>query len=106
MAKTKKKTISKLKIIFLVSLVYYLFWLVLAIYFSFKGVNYNFGLSLPASSTKIEYGLSAFKDTIVIGALYTIFYFWFIPLFQILYIIYACVKKKKQTNKVSKIEQN
>lgn len=90
-----RKRISKLKVIFLFSLVYYLFWLALAIYFSFKGVNYNFGLSLPASSTKIEYGLSAFKDTILIGGLYTIFYFWFIPLFQILYIIYTWIKKKK-----------
>ena len=86
------KKISKLKIFFLISLLYYVFWFIFAIYLSFKGIDS--GWPMPAMSNgDLIYGLDAFSSGIVIGLLYTIESFWFIPLYQVFYIISSIIKK-------------
>ena len=35
------------------------------------------------------YGFEAFFSGIIIGVLYTIELFWFIPLYQVIYLIYS-----------------
>ena len=79
-----------LKIIFIITMFYYIFWIVIAIYFSIRGIDS--GWAMPAMSNgKLIYGPEAFFSGIIIGILYTINYFWFVPLYQILYLIYKYV---------------
>lgn len=92
--KNNNKKISKFKIIFLISLLYYVFWFIFSIYLSFKGIDH--GWAMPAMSNgDLMYGFDAFSSGIVIGLLYTIQLFWFIPLYQVLYIIGCIIKKIK-----------
>ena len=89
MEKEKIQTNKKFnifKLIFLISLLYYAFWIILAIILSFTGID--FGWAMPAMSDgRLMYGIDAFKSGIIIAGLYTIEFFWFIPLYQIIYII-------------------
>ncbi len=81
-----KNNKSIFKTIFLLSLSYYLFWVVLSIYLSFRGIDS--GWAMPAMSNgDLVYGFEAFSSGIIIGVLYTLQFFWFIPLYQIIYII-------------------
>ena len=81
----KNKKISVFKIIFLISLLYYLWWILLSIYYYFNGIDS--GWAMPAMSNhKLMYGSEAFASGIVIGLLATIKVFWFIPLYQIIFI--------------------
>lgn len=85
------KRISILKFIFLISLLYYVFWIILSIYFFFHGVDS--GWAMPAMSNgNLMYGFEAFFSGIIIGVLYTIELFWFIPLYQVIYLIYSIIK--------------
>ena len=89
-AKSNKK-ISFFKIIFLLSLLYYIWWIVLSIYFCFKGIDS--GWAMPAMSNHdLMYGTEAFVSGIVIGLGATIQIFWFIPLYQVIYIICSIIK--------------
>ena len=55
----KRKTL--LKIIFLISLLYYIFWIVLSVFLSFKGVDS--GWAMPAMSNHdLMYGFDAFSS--------------------------------------------
>ena len=86
-------------IIFLISLLYYIWWIILSIYFSFKGIDS--GWAMPAMSNhELMYGYEAFLSGIVIGLLYTVQIFWFIPLYQVVYIICKMIKyfRKKSNN--------
>ena len=95
--KDNNKKISVFKIIFFISLLYYAFWFICAIYLSFKGVDH--GWAMPAiSNGKLMYGFDAFSSVIVIGVLYTITLFWFIPLYQLIYIIGCIIRKIKSKN--------
>ena len=77
---------SVFKIIFLISLLYYICWIVWSIFLSFKGIDS--GWAMPAMSNhNLMYGIDAFFSGIVIGLLYTIQFFWFIPLYQVIYIV-------------------
>ena len=85
------KRISILKLIFLISLLYYVFWIILSIYFFFHGIDS--GWAMPAMSNgDLMYGFEAFFSGIIIGVLYTIELFWFIPLYQVIYLIYSIIK--------------
>ena len=85
------KRISILKFIFLISLLYYVFWIILSIYFFFHGIDS--GWAMPAMSNgDLIYGFEAFFSGIIIGVLYTIELFWFIPLYQVIYLIYSIIK--------------
>jgi len=84
----KRKNLKKL--IFKISLLYYVFWFVFSIYLSFKGINH--GWAMPAMSNgDLIYGFDAFSSGIIIGLLYTIQFFWFIPLYQAIYIICSII---------------
>lgn len=89
MGKTESKNTKKnsiFKMIFLISLLYYVGWIAWSIYLSFKGVDS--GWAMPAmSNNDLMYGVDAFFSGIIIGFIYTICFFWFIPLYQIIYII-------------------
>lgn len=89
---------SFFKIIFLISLLYYIWWIALSIYFSIKGIDS--GWAMPAMSNhELMYGFDAFSSGIIIGLLYTIQFFWFIPLYQIIYIICIMINHfKKKSN--------
>ena len=85
-----EKRKSFFKIIFLISLLYYIFWIVLSVFYSFKGIDS--GWAMPAMSNhELIYGFDAFSSGIVIGLLCTIQIFWFIPLYQAIYIICSII---------------
>lgn len=93
-----KNNKSIFKTIFSISLLYYLLWIVISIYWSFKGIDS--GWAMPAMSNgDLMYGFDAFSSGIFIGILYTIQVFWFIPLYQIIYIICSLVNHfRKKSN--------
>ena len=63
----------------------------MAIILSFTGID--FGWAMPAMSNgDLMYGFEAFFSGIIIGVLYTIEVFWFIPLYQVIYLIYSIIK--------------
>ena len=81
---------SFFKIIFLISLLYYIWWIALSVFFSFKGIDS--GWAMPAMSNhELIYGVDAFFSGIVIGLLYTIQVFWVIPLYQAIYIMFSII---------------
>ena len=85
------KRISILKFIFLISLLYCVFWIILSIYLFFHGIDS--GWAMPAMSNgDLMYGFEAFFSGIIIGVLCTIELFWFIPLYQVIYLIYSIIK--------------
>ena len=84
------KKISVSKIIFLISLLYYICWIAWSIFLSFNGINS--GWAMPAMSNhELMYGVDAFFSGIVIGLLYTIEVFWVIPLYQAIYIMFIII---------------
>lgn len=88
----KKPGKSLFTIIFYISLVYYLIWPVISIIFAIKGIDS--GWAMPAmSSGELVYGWEAFNSGIVIGILATGTFFWWIPLYQIIYLAVMLVKK-------------
>ena len=95
------KRISILKFIFLISLLYYICWIIWSIYLFFHGIDS--GWAMPAMSNgDLMYGFEAFLSGIIIGILYTIELFWFIPLYQVIYLIYSIINyltKKINNNK-------
>ena len=99
MEKTKNNTrISIFKFIFIISLLYYICWIIWSIYLFFHGIDS--GLAMPAMSNgNLIYGFEAFFSGIMIGLLYTIELFWFIPLYQVIYLIYDIIIKKINDNK-------
>ncbi len=65
------KKISVFKIIFYISLLYYIWWIVLSIYYYFNRIDS--GYAMPAMSNhELMYGSEAFVSGIVIGLLATI----------------------------------
>lgn len=96
-SKSNKRN-SFFKIIFLVSLLYYIFWIVWSVFLSFKGIDS--GWAMPAMSNHdLMYGFDAFFSGIIIGLLYTIQFFWFIPLYQAIYIIVCIVNRIRKKAK-------
>lgn len=99
-----KRKKSLFTIIFYISLVYYLIWPVISIIFAIKGIDS--GWAMPAmSSGELDYGWEAFCSGIVIGILATGTFFWWIPLYQIIYLAVMLVKmivKKRGQKKQDK----
>ena len=83
---TAEKKFSVFKVLFLISLLYYVVWIVIAVISMFVGVNTDW--AAPAlSDGELDYGFEAFEGMLEIGVLKTLFYCWFIPLYQICYLI-------------------
>lgn len=95
----ESKIITFFRIIFFISLLYYIWWIVLSIYYSFKGIDSGWAM-LAMSNHELMYGYEAFYSGIIIGVLYTVQIFWFIPLYQVVYIIFRLIKyfRKKSNN--------
>ena len=91
MEKTKNNTkIPIFKFIFIISLLYYICWIIWSIYLFFHDIDS--GWAIPAMSNgDLMYGFEAFFSGIIIGVLYTIELFWFIPLYQVIYLIYSII---------------
>ena len=91
-AETNKSKISVFTILFYFSLLHYVIWLFISIILAINGVDS--GWAMPAMSDgELMYGWSAFWSGIVIGFLVTVEYFWWIPLYQIIFMIVMLVKK-------------
>ena len=91
-AKNDKSKISVFTILFYFSLLHYVIWLFISVILAINGVDS--GWAMPAMSKgKLMYGWSAFWSGIVIGFLTTAKYFWWIPIYQIIFIIVMLVKK-------------
>ena len=101
--KVKKTIYSFFKIIFILSLLYYLFWFIVSVKYSITGISSEYvGIHIESLCNHIHttyYGLEGFWAGVENCIIYTIFLFWFIPLYQVIYIIVNCIRKKvKKSN--------
>ena len=77
---------------FIISLLYYVILFGYAVSLMFRGIDS--GWAMPAMSNhEMIYGTEAFLSGIAIGILATAEIFWFIPLYQILYLIVTGIRK-------------
>lgn len=82
-------------ILFILTLLYDLFWIIGGIVGAIRGVDA--GWVAPAlSSGEKDYGIDAFWSAIVMGAIFTVMKLWFIPLYQFGYLIYCVTMKIKK----------
>ena len=80
------------RVLFFISLIYYAIWILICIGFAVGGIDS--GWLVPSlSSGRREYGLEAFGEGISMCVIYTLYYFWFIPLYQIIYFLSAVIRK-------------
>ena len=94
------------KFIFILSLLYYIYWLIISIKYSIMGISSEYvGIHIESLCNHIHttyYGLEGFAAGIENCIIYTIFKYWYIPLYQAIYIIISiiikCIRKKKVIN--------
>lgn len=98
----KNKIYLFFKYIFILSLLYYFVWLIISIKYSITGISSEYvGIHIESLCNHIHttyYGLDGFMAGIENCYIYTIFLFWFIPLYQVIYIIitfFIWLKKAK-----------
>ena len=93
----KNKIYLIVKFIFILSFVYYIYWLIVSIKYSITGISSEYvGLHIESLCDHIHttyYGWDGFCAGIENCIIYTLFIYWFIPLYQVLYIIINIVKK-------------
>ena len=95
------KHIDIATILFFISLLYYGFWLIYALYCAIAGIDSGWAMPAMSDGSK-DYGFEGFCSGIAIGILYTVEKFWFIPLYQLLYLISAGILKIiKKAKKIS-----
>ena len=87
-----KKKYSPIKIIFLISLFYYVLLLGYAFFCMIGGVDSGWAMPAMSDGSK-DYGIAAFYSGIAIGILFTVEYCIFIPIFQVIYLIASGVKR-------------
>lgn len=107
MLKEKKNRIKTIfKFVFIGSLLYYLFWLIECINYSINGISSEYvGIHIESLCDHIHttyYGVEGFKAGIENFMIYTIFIYWFIPLYQIIYAIVCIIKHIINKNKIKK----
>ncbi len=97
---------SIFKFIFILSLLYYMFWLIVSIKYSITGISSEYvGIHIESLCNHIHttyYGFEGFWAGIENCIIYTLFIFWFIPLYQAIYIIINivnCIRKKVKSIK-------
>ena len=91
------------KFIFKLSLLYYIYWFIISIKYSLTGISSQYvGIHIESLCNHIHttyYGLEGFMAGIENGIIYTLFLYWYIPLYQAIYIIINiiinCIRKKK-----------
>lgn len=105
--KVKNKMHSIFKFIFVLSLLYYIFWLIVSIKYSITGISSEYvGIHIESLCNHIHttyYGFKGFWAGIENCIIYTLFIFWFIPLYQAIYIIITIVNRFRK--KVKSIKQ-
>ena len=88
----RKKISSFFKILFILSLLYYVYWIFASIFYSIVGISEEYvGIHIESLCNHIHemyYGMDAFLAGLENCLIYTIFMFWFIPLYQIIYILF------------------
>lgn len=92
-----KKDIPKLKIgkiIFYISLIYYVGWICYAIWCFFFGSSWEFISSL--GNHEVKYGLDAIENVYAEFIVTTVIMFPFIPIYQLIYIIYRIIYKVRK----------
>lgn len=99
----KNKIHSIFKFIFILSLLYYMFWLIISIKYSITGISSEYvGIHIESLCNHIHttyYGFEGFGAGIVNCITYTLFIFWFIPLYQAIYIIINIVNYIRKNKK-------
>ncbi len=100
------KVYSIFKFIFILSLLYYMFWLIVSIKYSITGISSEYvGIHIESLCNHIHttyYGFEGLWAGIENCIIYTLFIFWFIPLYQAIYIIINivnCIRKKVKSIK-------
>ena len=81
------------KIIFNISLVYYIYWICKAIWSFFFGSSWDF---ISFGRHNPRYGLDALEDVNDEFLLTTIIMFPFVPIYQLIYIAYTKTKENKK----------
>ena len=91
----KNKKYSIFKIIFILSLLYYMFWIIVSIKYSITGISSEYvGIHIESLCNHIHttyYGFEGFWAGIENCIIYTLVGFWFIHLYQAIYIIITIV---------------
>lgn len=105
------KVPSFFKFIFILSLLYYVFWIIVSIKYSITGISSEYvGIHIESLCNHIHttyYGVEGFMAGIENCFIYTVFFFWFISLYQVIYIIISIVNKiRKKTKKYEKENEN
>lgn len=90
---TKKCRKSLFTIIFCISLIYYMILLVFSISCAIKGIDPGWCMPAWSNGESFVYGWDAFTHGIAISILATGTFFWWIPLYQIIYLFVMLVKK-------------
>lgn len=97
------KIYSILKFIFILSLLYYVFWIIVSIKYSITGISSEYvGIHIESLCNHIHttyYGFKGFLAGIENCIIYTLFIFWFIPLYQAIYIIITIVNRIRKKAK-------
>lgn len=91
------------KILFWISLLYYVYWLIVSVYYSIVGISSEYvGIHIESLCNHEHityYGWEGFRAGLVNCWCFTLFIFWFIPLYQVIYLLVLGVrrilKKKK-----------
>ena len=97
------KIYSFFKVIFRLSILYYIFWLIISIKYSITGISSEYvGVHIESLCNHIHttyYGFKGFCAGIENCIIYTLFMFWFIPLYQVIYIIINIVNFIREKTK-------
>ncbi len=104
----KSKIHTFFNVIFKLSFIYYLIWLIISIKYSIVGISSEYvGVhieSLCNHEHEMYYGSDGFFAGIQNFILFTIFFYWYVPLYQIIYLLVSFINKfiKKIKNKKEK----
>lgn len=108
----KQKTENKnnihsiFKFIFRISFLYYIYWFIVSLIYSIVGISSEYvGVHIESLCNHIHttyYGLEGFIAGIENCMIYTLFIFWFIPLYQVIYIIVNSIYIRKKVKKSDK----
>lgn len=91
----KNDKINIFKLIFIVSLFYYVYWIITLIIYSIRGISSEYvGIHIESLCNHIHttyYGFEAFKAGIENFIIWTVIKYWYIPLYQFIYIIISLI---------------
>lgn len=91
----KKRIESLLFILFLISFLYYIFWLGYCMMLYRNGADPGWAAPALGDGT-IVYGWEAFGIGTGTFLFFTCTYGWFVPLYQLIYAIVRFIRRKKQ----------